>query len=126
MKTDAVVVGGGPAGAAAAITLARAGREVLVVDKATFPRDKFCGDGLTTGALRLLEGLGLDPADVPSWQVVDDVYVSSPSGRTVLFRLPCDRGQYAAVARRAELDAAVLDLAARAGAKVRDGVAVIG
>ena len=55
------VVGAGPAGAAAAITLARAGRDVVLVDKATFPRDKICGDGLTTGALRLLEELGLDP-----------------------------------------------------------------
>ena len=59
---DVVVVGGGPAGAAAAIRLARAGRDVVLVDKATFPRDKICGDGLTTGALRLLDDLGLDPA----------------------------------------------------------------
>ena len=80
---DVVVVGGGPAGAAAAITLARAGRDVRAVDKATFPRDKCCGDGLTTGALRLLEALGLDPATVPSWQRVDDVVVRSPSGRDV-------------------------------------------
>lgn len=57
---DVVVVGAGPAGAAAAITLAGAGRRVVLVDKATFPRDKVCGDGLTTGALRHLEDLGLD------------------------------------------------------------------
>ena len=47
----------------------------MLVDKATFPRDKICGDGLTAGALRLLEELGLDPATVPSWQPVDDVVV---------------------------------------------------
>ena len=67
LHTDVAVVGGGPAGAAAAITLARAGRDVVLVDKATFPRDKCCGDGLTTGALRALEDLGLDPAAVESW-----------------------------------------------------------
>ena len=80
LEADVVVAGGGPAGAAAAITLARAGREVVVVDRAQFPRDKCCGDGLTAGALRHYEALGLRPALVPSWQVVDDVVVRSPSG----------------------------------------------
>ncbi|MDP1794703.1 MAG: NAD(P)/FAD-dependent oxidoreductase [Acidimicrobiales bacterium] len=119
-----VVVGGGPAGSAAAITLARAGVDVVVVDKATFPRDKCCGDGLTTGALRRLEGLGLDPATLPSWQQVDDVVVRSVSGRVVRFPLPRNRGTYAAVVRRTELDAELLRLAAAAGAQVREGVAV--
>ena len=118
---DIVVVGGGPAGAAAAITAARAGRDVVVVDKATFPRDKCCGDGLTAAALRHLEALGLDPASVPSWTVVDDAWVRSPSGRTTRFPLPRDAGQFMAVARREELDAAVLQLARDAGAEVRDG-----
>src|SRR5947207_3885318 len=82
LEADVVVVGGGPAGAAAAITLARAGREVVVVDRARFPRDKCCGDGLTAGALRHYEALGLRPDSVASWQQVDDVWVRSPSGRT--------------------------------------------
>jgi geranylgeranyl reductase family protein len=120
------VVGGGPAGAAAAITLARAGREVILVDKATFPRDKCCGDGLTAGALRLLEGLGLDPAHVESWQPVQDVVVRSPSGREVRFPLPRGQGRFAAVARRTDLDAAVLDLARGAGVHVLDGHACEG
>src|SRR5215218_8628619 len=110
-SVDVVVVGAGPAGTAAAITLARAGRDVVVVDKATFPRDKICGDGLTTAALRELEDLGLAPSDVASWQRVDDVVVRSPSGRTVRFPLPRDRGQYAVIARRADLDAALVRLA---------------
>jgi geranylgeranyl reductase family protein len=123
---DVVVVGGGPAGAAAAISLARAGRQVVVVDKATFPRDKICGDGLTAGALRTLEDLGLRPDAVPSWLEVHDVVVSSPSGREVTFPLPRGVGAFAVVARRAELDAALLDVARSAGAKVHDGHAVTG
>lgn len=115
------MVGGGPAGAAAAITLARAGREVVLVDKATFPRDKACGDGLTAGALRLLERLRLDPARVRSWQPVEDVVVRSPSGREVRFPLPRGQGRFAAVARRTDLDAAVLDLAREAHVQVLDG-----
>ncbi len=119
--TDVVVVGAGPAGAAAAITLARAGRSVTVVDKATFPRDKCCGDGLTTGALRLLEGLGFVPSSTPSFQVVDAAWVRSPSGRTVRFGFPSGRGVYGAVLPRIELDAALVDLARAAGATVDEG-----
>jgi geranylgeranyl reductase family protein len=120
-----VVVGGGPAGAAAAITLARAGTDVLVVDKARFPRDKCCGDGLTADALRQLESLGLRPESVPDWQPVDEVFVRSPVGRTVRFPLPPD-GEYAVVAPRAQLDAALLDVARAAGAKVTDGHGLTG
>ncbi len=125
-RTDVAVVGGGPAGAAAAISLARQGREVVLVDKATFPRDKICGDGLTAGALRLLDELGLDPRSVPSWQPVDDVVVRSPSGHEVRFPLPRGKGLYGVVARRAELDAALLDVARSAGVKVHDGHACTG
>ena len=55
-----MVVGAGPAGSSAACTVARSDRSVLLIDKAEFPRDKCCGDGLTTMALRLSEELGLD------------------------------------------------------------------
>jgi menaquinone-9 beta-reductase len=125
-RADVVVVGAGPAGAAAAATMARGGLDVVAVDRARFPRDKFCGDGLTAGALRLLEDLGLDPRAVPSWQRVDDVVVRSPSGREVTFPLPRGAGTYAAVARRTELDAALVDLARAAGAKVLDGHGLTG
>jgi geranylgeranyl reductase family protein len=123
-SADVAVVGAGPAGAAAAITLARAGCDVVLLDKATFPRDKFCGDGLTAGALRRLEDLGLDPAAVASWTDVHDVVLRTPAGREVAFELPRERGRFAAVARRADLDAALVDVARRAGAEVLDGHAV--
>ena len=58
---DVVVVGAGPAGSAAAAWAARAGRRVLVIDSATFPRDKACGDGLTPRAIAELRLLGLGP-----------------------------------------------------------------
>jgi geranylgeranyl reductase family protein len=124
LSADVAVVGGGPAGAAAAITLARRGRDVVLIDKARFPRDKCCGDGLTAGALRLLEGLGLDPRGVDSWQPVSDVVVRSPSGRQITFPLPRGEGVYAAVARRIDLDSALIDVARGAGVKVLDGHAL--
>lgn len=58
-SADVVVVGAGPAGSAAAAWAARAGRDVLVIDTATFPRDKPCGDGLTPRAVAELHQLGL-------------------------------------------------------------------
>ena len=95
-----------------------------MVDRARFPRDKCCGDGLTAEALRVLEGLGLDPGSLPSWQIVDDVVVRSPSGRISTFPLPRGQGQFAAVARRTDLDNSLVDLARAAGVKVLDGHAL--
>jgi len=128
LDCDVAVVGGGPAGSAAAITLARAGRDVVLVDKATFPRDKCCGDGLTTSALRQLEALGLQPSAVASWQPINLTVIRSPSGRTVELPLPSGdgAGTFAAVARRADLDAALLDVARAEGVKVHDGHALAG
>ena len=61
---DVVVVGGGPAGAACAAAARRAApaARVLVLDRADFPRDKVCGDGIAPEALDVLAGLGIDPA----------------------------------------------------------------
>lgn len=58
-SADLVVVGAGPAGSSAAAWAARAGRDVLVIDSAQFPRDKACGDGLTPRAIAELRLLGL-------------------------------------------------------------------
>ena len=117
---DVLVVGAGPAGAAAAITLQRAGVATIVIDKARFPRDKCCGDGLTTLALREMEGLGLEPARVNGWFDVDAAWLRSPSGREVCLPLP-QTGRYAAVAPRFELDNELVATARRAGVDVRDG-----
>jgi geranylgeranyl reductase family protein len=120
---DVLVVGAGPAGAAAAIGARRLGLRVLVVDKATFPRDKTCGDGLTTSALRLLDRLGFDVRTLPSWVGITDTVLMSPSGREVEVPLPPE-GAYAGVALRAELDAALVEHARAHGVEVREGTAV--
>lgn len=122
---DVLVVGGGPAGSAAAIELARAGKSVAVVDKSTFPRDKCCGDGLTTLALRELEHLGVASERISSFTEIDGARLRSPSGREFTVPLPTT-GTYAAVARRIDLDASLLDHARNAGAHVLEGVAVTG
>ncbi|MFK7917413.1 MAG: NAD(P)/FAD-dependent oxidoreductase [Ilumatobacter sp.] len=120
LAADVVIVGAGPAGTAAAIELCRSGRSAIVIDKATFPRDKCCGDGLTTLALRELDALGLDPADIGDWFDVGGAALRSPSGREVTIPLP-DDGRYAAVAPRLQLDNALVELARTAGADIRDG-----
>src|SRR3954462_4261102 len=64
---DVIVVGAGPAGAATAFHLAQAGADVLLLEKAAFPRDKICGDGLTPRAVKQLVTMGFD-LDEPGWQ----------------------------------------------------------
>ena len=119
-ECDVLVVGAGPAGTAAAIVLRQAGRSVIVVDKARFPRDKCCGDGLTTLALRELEALGLEPDRVDGWYDVDAAWLRSPSGREIEVPLP-NTGLYAAIAPRLTLDDELVQLARRSGAAVHDG-----
>jgi menaquinone-9 beta-reductase len=120
---DVLVVGAGPAGAAAALTARRRGLDVRVVDKAAFPRDKTCGDGLTTAALRSLEHLGVDVTGLPGYMAVRETVLVGPDGRRVSLPLAED-GDYAAVVPRVELDAAIVDAARSSGVDVRDGVAV--
>jgi flavin-dependent dehydrogenase len=59
METDAVVVGAGPSGATTALLLARLGYDVVLVDRATFPRDKACGEGVMPPGVDALRRLGL-------------------------------------------------------------------
>src|SRR5205809_7416067 len=58
-RCDVLIVGAGPAGSAAAITLARAGLDVVLVDQHAFPRDKVCGDALIPDAHQALRQLGV-------------------------------------------------------------------
>ncbi len=118
-----LVVGAGPAGIAAGITAHARGLRTAVVDKATFPRDKTCGDGLTAAALRGYERLGFDVRVLPGFQSVHRAVVQSPSGRTIELPLP-DDGLYAGIVTREELDAAFVAHARDRGVDVREGCGI--
>ena len=118
------MIGAGPAGTACAIELTQAGNRVVVVDKAVFPRDKCCGDGLTASALRHLEQLGLDVPSLPGMRSTTEVRVHAPSGRTVELALPRD-GMYAVVVPRVELDSALVAHSRSLGVDVREGCEVV-
>jgi geranylgeranyl reductase family protein len=114
---DAIVVGGGPAGSTTAYRLARAGAEVLLVDKARFPRDKPCGGGLTVRAVRQCP---VDPTPVVE-EEVDVLELRFRFGEAVVrhARAPVIR-----MTQRRRLDAFLLDAAREAGADVREGTTV--
>jgi flavin-dependent dehydrogenase len=59
---DALVIGGGPAGSASAIFLARAGWQVLLVEQSIYPRQKVCGECLSAGGLSVIDQLGIGEA----------------------------------------------------------------
>ncbi len=122
---DVLVVGAGPAGIAAALTAAGRGLAVRVVDKAGFPRDKTCGDGLTAGALRRLEALGLDLRRLAGWSPVDETVVVAPSGRRVHLPLPAGPGHWSVVVPRRALDSALVDLARERGVTVEERTSLV-
>jgi geranylgeranyl reductase family protein len=111
---DVAIVGGGPAGSTAACRLASAGASVLVLDKATFPRDKPCGGGVTGRAARQLP-FSIEP-------VVEDVVDRMECG--LRYRNHVTRRARAPIAymtQRKRLDHFLLQKAAEAGAEVREG-----
>ncbi|GAB3706927.1 geranylgeranyl reductase family protein [Amycolatopsis oliviviridis] len=64
---EVIVVGAGPAGSTAATYLARAGVDVLLLEKTEFPREKVCGDGLTPRGVKQLIDLGIDTSEDAGW-----------------------------------------------------------
>jgi menaquinone-9 beta-reductase len=92
---DVVVVGAGPGGSAAAYFLARAGADVVLLDKADFPRDKTCGDGLTPRALRVIDDMGLLPEVTRAGCAVEGYEVIAPNGRATAARISSNYGALA-------------------------------
>ena len=121
IETDLLVVGAGPAGSSAAAWAARSGRQVTLIDSATFPRDKPCGDGLTPRAIAELTSLGL--SDWLGTRARNKGLRAAGFGQELL--LPWPGGSlpnYGGAAPRVELDAQILKVATDSGAQLHEGV----
>ena len=117
---DVIVVGGGPAGVAAAILLRRCGYDVLLFDAARFPRDKICGEGVSPEAWRLLDLLDAVPAvRALRPHPLRGMALTAPDGTTFRGEYGPDRAPGFAAPREA-LDNALLGCARRAGVEVRE------
>jgi menaquinone-9 beta-reductase len=121
---DVLIVGAGPAGASAAHHLSRRGVDVLCVDRARFPREKVCGDGLTPRGVKALQDMGIDPAE-PGYVRIDGLRVYGP---TVRLNLPWPKRDtspdYGVVRTRHDLDHLLLQRAVKSGARLWEGTEV--
>ena len=112
---DLIVIGGGPAGAAAAIRAARLGINVTVFEKGAFGRDKVCGDGLTPRAVGALLELGLDLER--AHQIRGLRMIAGNKVRELDWPETSRFPSYGAVWPRRQLDTALMEAAADAGAE---------
>ncbi|WP_019932637.1 geranylgeranyl reductase family protein [Nocardia sp. BMG111209] len=122
-QVDVLVVGAGPAGSAAAAWAARAGRDVLLLDSAVFPRDKTCGDGLTPRAVAELEHLGLGEW-VRTHTVNRGLRMCGFGAETLLDWPDGSFPRYGSAVARTELDDKLRETAVRSGARMVDGARV--
>ncbi len=123
---DAIVVGAGPAGSAAAAHLARLGLDALLLEKSKFPRDKVCGDGITPRAVKALINLGIDVSEEAGW--VHNKGLRVYNGRGEHFCLPWPElasfPNFGMTRRRDEFDQLLADRAVALGAKLHPGTQV--
>ncbi len=114
MKSDVVVAGGGPAGSTCARELARRGFAVTLVERSAFPRRKVCGEYLNSGAVRLLDDLGLGAAVRAAASPLRGIRLVPPGAAAVELPFP----EPALALARETLDAILLDAARASGVTV--------
>lgn len=126
MESRNVVVGGGPAGAGTAILLKQAGHDVLLLDRATFPRDKPCGEYSSPQTIEILRRLGVAESieALPPHRLYG-MHVYAPNGAHYTVDYHAVTGEhYALSIPRLTLDNVILDGAKRQGVEVREGARV--
>ena len=124
---DVIVVGAGPAGATAAFFLAQAGVDVLLVDRATFPRDKVCGDGVCPRAVAVMHKMGLRDWIETSGFPEQRVRLGAPDGATIdvpEMPNPEPNARQGYLIPRMALDHALVNRAVEAGARLIEGTRI--